>query len=75
MKTFVTLRGITFEVEYDFTPAYPMTAEYPGDPADAEIICVKYRGDDFTNFMSEDDMEEIVAIIVSQHQDNEHSTD
>lgn len=60
MKRTVNIKGIDFEVEFEYSPEermvmyYPDGSGYPGCPAQVdEISEIKYNGEDFYEFFED----------------------
>jgi hypothetical protein len=59
MKATITIKGIQFNADFDYTPAEPEVWYYkdgsghPGTPAEVEVISLHHDGHDWTWFCNE----------------------
>jgi hypothetical protein len=73
MKATITYKGINFDMEYVYTPAERGVwrdadgGGYPDTGASAEIISIKFKGEDFTEFL-EDSFEDIERVIIEHEE-------
>jgi hypothetical protein len=74
MKATITYKGIDFDMEYVYTPAERGVwrdadgGGYPDTEALVEIISIKFKGEDFTEFL-EDNFEDIERVISCKNYD------
>ena len=67
----INLRGLDFEVEFNYQPYEPMVkyyedgTGYPGSSEYAEVIQVTHKETDFTEFL-EDDINEIEQLVLDK---------
>ena len=64
MKSNIEYRGVDFTVRWDYTPGEDQSENDRGCQPEAEIIEVKHKDTDFTQFMSEDDIVKIELILL-----------
>ena len=70
--TTIELRGIQFDVEFDYQPPEPEERHhsdgggYPGCAASLEVTMVSFKGHDFWEFFK-DDTDEIAEAIYDQY--------
>jgi hypothetical protein len=73
MKAIINYKGINFDMEYTYEAGERGVwrdadgGGYPDTGASAEIISIKFKGEDFTEFL-EDNFEEIERVIIEHEE-------
>jgi hypothetical protein len=73
MKATINFKGIDFDIEYTYEAGERgvwrdgNNEGYPDTGASAEIISIKFKGEDFTEFL-EDSFEDIERVIIEHEE-------